>query len=602
VPDTQTDAPTAPPPEQPPEPPATDPETTSPVVAGEATAPGPAETGPEVASAAPVEPAPGAPADPPPAPTQDATEAKTAPPVSETTDAPAATPRSQPQSARGKGRADYANDAEYEEALLAYVREQAAVPSNSAADYSKGFSGTKADTDAEKAFGDMMKAGAAGEGRFPVVDCTCTRPEKSKAEEHGDDCTGKWLRTLNQQETCYLYIHTITHQVLGVRPAGFVDPEEEKRKALALLDPFAGFNTLWVRDVSDIAAATAAAWKDGCVLLLLAEEEGDDNIYAKVKEMLVEAEGHHVVDTRPLALGPVRTKVKFPDCVEAARCQLVTAMQTGTTLVIDVHDQAPAFADKICNEPKYKNSFPIQVFDPKASPVSGWFRKPYKPTDGDQVLSPGFRSCIVAALGPGVFEKELSQKIPKWSQVLPVRVKCGVQDVQIPAVPDLIGHIISQGKTPLLLDSSADDLVSTGLAYGHTTVLEAKKMVVQKLQGVPVPEILEYCRTQLVTALKHGNTLLIRLSDACPDLVNTYSAPDLFPAALVLERGGAAVAQREVTELFVRDEDKENGVFAVREGFKVVVVAATTADKVVERLGGALPLHLLRPVTVSTSS
>lgn len=66
----------------------------------------------------------------------------------------------------------------------------------------------------------MLRGSTEGErldakNPFPRQPCTCTMKEDGA---HGADCQGKWLRTLNKHRTCYLYVHTITHEITGEPP------------------------------------------------------------------------------------------------------------------------------------------------------------------------------------------------------------------------------------------------------------------------------------------------------------------------------------------------------------------------------------------------
>ncbi len=53
-----------------------------------------------------------------------------------------------------------------------------------------------------------------------------------KAPPASDYSKGRWIRTLNGQETCYLYIHTTTYQMQGTRPSDFVSDGDDAPKAV----------------------------------------------------------------------------------------------------------------------------------------------------------------------------------------------------------------------------------------------------------------------------------------------------------------------------------------------------------------------------------
>ena len=104
---------------------------------------------------------------------------------------------------------------DYEAKLVAWVKKldtgSALAPEG---DHSKGIGGTKEDSQNEKAAGELLRGGADGkeEDEFRVEPCTCKVDDEG---EHAKDCTGKWIKTLNKQKTCYLFVHTITHMVTG---------------------------------------------------------------------------------------------------------------------------------------------------------------------------------------------------------------------------------------------------------------------------------------------------------------------------------------------------------------------------------------------------
>jgi hypothetical protein len=58
-----------------------------------------------------------------------------------------------------------------------------------------------------------------------------------KAPPASDYSKGRWIRTLNGQDTCYLYIHTTTYQMQGNRPDDFVSEGDDAPKAVRLTQP-----------------------------------------------------------------------------------------------------------------------------------------------------------------------------------------------------------------------------------------------------------------------------------------------------------------------------------------------------------------------------
>lgn len=129
-----------------------------------------------------------------------------------------------------------------EKELIAWVKR---LNFNSSSDYSQSFAGTKLDTILEKAYGEILKGVDDPENKdnlFPRQPCTCTRTPEG---HHGSDCTGKWLRVLSPTSGCYLYVHTITHEITGTKPENYIPDEakdaERQRKIEAALGKFGTF-------------------------------------------------------------------------------------------------------------------------------------------------------------------------------------------------------------------------------------------------------------------------------------------------------------------------------------------------------------------------
>lgn len=139
---------------------------------------------------------------------------------------------------------------------------------------------------------------------------------------------------------------------------------------------------------------------------------------------------------------------------------------------------------------------------------------------------------------------------------------------------------------------------------------------------------LEACRSLLVTAMREGNTLVIKIclggnggvrfvegdsSGGC------FVAPDYLPSS-IFEPG--AVCNAAVWSLFVRSEDmycqyaqlfssisfssivtqnrREAGsrIFAIRPGFNIIVTSTCTAKTYRRSLHKLLPLHRMRVIQV----
>lgn len=89
-------------------------------------------------------------------------------------------------------------------------------------------------------------------------------------------------------------------------------------------------------------------------------------------------------------------------------------------------------------------------------------------------------------------------------------IHCKLQDLEA-----ALKAAFDSTLTPLILDCSEDDKVCSYFSYQHCEILEAKALILEAKRSLP--DAMEKARKALVNAMKHGKTLLIRLSNAAPD-------------------------------------------------------------------------------------
>ena len=467
-----------------------------------------------------------------------------------------------------------------------------------------------------------------------------------KAPPPSDYAKGKWVRTLNAQETCYLYAHTTTYQIQGTRPDDFEGGDDEGPAE----DPFASFPTC---HLSGIEGAIDQAWNvDGKVPLLLCD--GDEG-YNTVRKSFEDA-GAQFLCVKPFVQGVIKTKIKFADHVETARQRAIKAMKAGKTLVIELSDVGtPDWKEKICNVDAYKKVFPIWMLDPtshRECDKHGQVFKKDDKSDGpngedwDELLNvtiKNYRIVYISACGPGNYEKEMTLTFfpqNKWT-ALRVKSAVSVRECNIKAVVNAIDTAVhALGKVPLILDETEN--TDTFMAFQRCSIIEMKALILKK-GSIGIEAVLEEMRTKLVQALKNGQTLLLRLTDSAPDILGDYSSDSAFPAKAIFSvntvqvedadepaeqqyggfggkvgetTGGTAgyaqgqfqknfgtkgvfdVTKKEWLDKVFRDADKEAGAAVAREGFKVVVTSNFTVEKVKERLA-SLPLGSLEIIKIT---
>ncbi|KAG1671553.1 hypothetical protein FOA52_011275 [Chlamydomonas sp. UWO 241] len=242
----------------------------------------------------------------------------------------------------------------------------------------------------EKGFADLMRGegGTNPTDPFPREPCTCSMGSDG---EHGTDCSGKWLRTLNGQGNCYVYVHTITHEMRGIRPPNFVtradlDAERARRDESALGGKWLAFPSCHLAEWRE--AAVRVFSQEGKTPLLVVDEP---HTYTALLASVSSPSGGELVDTRALVLPVARTGIKFEDAFEALSGRMGAALKAGRPIVLDCSDNSPHWLDKLCKAPKYRAKFPEQVFNPRSQ---AW--------RGGVSGGPGFAVVLLTTLDPKI--------------------------------------------------------------------------------------------------------------------------------------------------------------------------------------------------------
>ncbi|TPX59695.1 hypothetical protein PhCBS80983_g02304 [Powellomyces hirtus] len=155
--------------------------------------------------------------------------------------------------------------------------------------------------------------------------------------------------------------------------------------------------------------------------------------------------------------------------------------------------------------------------------------------------------------------------------------------------------------TPLILDRSRR--VGTFFQYSSDfdgIFIPAKKFLLQTLvqKTMTMQEALETLRGTLVTAMKYGRTLVIDMADSATDFLHKFTSDTEFPSAIVLAECGRKIAREEHWSRVVREEDKEKGVFVVREGFKVIITSVFELEDYEDFLKSAIPMDEMIPIHI----
>ena len=471
----------------------------------------------------------------------------------------------------------------YEQRLLFYARSMEAA-AGGGGDWSQGVGGSKAEYEAEKDFESVLTGGG--------TDRNCTA---SALPDVPTNCPSRWVRTLNRQETCYLYIHTTTHELRSTRPADYVgapgensdsssggggvgaggvsaaeEARERKRRAReAERKLAASFPSI---PLATVVEDVRALYITGVVPLLLVERRADAELVASAFSQ-DESVGR-VIDLRPMSGG---TRTKPADCLEAARTGLVSAMKTGAPLLFDLGSRCPPLRDRIWQNAKQKAKLPQSAFEAGDGAASATARAVFirAKGDGPPKVTPGYCCAVLAQVAPTRHENELGSQL--YLEHMGARVvRC---NVELPVVGprgliQWLDDVQGRGKIPLILDRGINRVVETVLETMKSVVTLNAKGLVVGTRTKPMSEVRESARTKLVAALKHGQMLHIAMKDAAPNFTQKLCDDDTLPLTLFTAAGDALDDQQQaMAERVYREADLESGFAVVRKGFRVVLTS-----------------------------
>jgi hypothetical protein len=284
-------------------------------------------------------------------------------------------------------------------------------------DYSKGFSGTAADTKAEKEFEKMMREGGGDESDieeytlFPVLAPPLL---KYREEEMALRAAGPWCRVLTSNG-CFMYCHSLTRAIVSLRPDDYVD-EDIKGVLLAEEAPVDPANGLFSCHITELPTCLDKLRDQGetkTFLILDGTEDHQTLTFYSMKAMLE--------DVSSLVIPYATSGVKRTDVMERCRAKLVGALKSGSTFVLylgGVTIEHADFKSKLCK----KDTMPSEVFQeggaklfaPKSNPR---YKLLYRPQDldsgsGNAIARESFRFMCVSTLSPFEYEEKLQESIP----------------------------------------------------------------------------------------------------------------------------------------------------------------------------------------------
>jgi hypothetical protein len=171
----------------------------------------------------------------------------------------------------------------------------------------------------------------------------------------------------------------------------------------------------------------------------------------------------------------------------------------------------------------------------------------------------------------------------------------GKIEIPLTKMPEAVEWSLKAGLTPMILDDSEDNKVDTFYSYQSAIVLDGKKMGLDMtINKVPIEEVMEDARKKLVAALKHGNFLVVALTQSAADFATKFNddsepvkasgldfsdGKKYLPLA-TFANGGRGLVAEEMLQSLWRDEDKEQGIVCARDpdSFHVIVTSRFSAE------------------------
>jgi hypothetical protein len=307
------------------------------------------------------------------------------------------------------------------------------------ADYSKSFSGSAADTKAEKEAAALMK----GEEDTKEVEVNpLLDPPKAAYSTFTTNAdlakrydralllsVGQWLKYFSNSG-CYLYINTCTKEVASVRPSSY-DEDEDKGGGIL---PEEELNNVGAGGGGAMGAAEAGEKvPEGVVVCSLRDLPGavDRAVEDKKTPLILDPSEdgkvktffdykYRLADASPLALPFAKSGLKRSDAVESYRKTLVGALKAGTTFALylgELTQDDVNWKKKLCK----KDCFPSETMVEAGRKL---FSPPYEPRyrlifreedleEGEIVLKneENFRTVVISALKPKDYEAKLGESL-----------------------------------------------------------------------------------------------------------------------------------------------------------------------------------------------
>jgi hypothetical protein len=288
------------------------------------------------------------------------------------------------------------------------------------ADYSKGFSGTAADTKAEKDFAKLaMGDHGAEEDDVPDDEKVLLAP-LSDVSPHDLDAMrnlSPWCKVMGGTG-CFIWVHPITRETATQRPENFVDEEVAEVNT----DDFNGLPFVLMENLLPEIERIVDVEKKTPLLL---DDSFDRNLatYFQYKGVLVDGTKMNL---------PLRNKArpKPKDWMENFRASAVEAMKRGQTLALDMGecDNGKLPLEKtLCKPDSVPKSIMLMggrgLTSSKMYYMKVW-REP-ELEHGEAIVNPDFRFVVITQHSPKVYAKEIGEETLNLDNFYPLVVVSG---------------------------------------------------------------------------------------------------------------------------------------------------------------------------------
>lgn len=183
----------------------------------------------------------------------------------------------------------------------------------------------------------------------------------------------------------------------------------------------------------------------------------------------------------------------------------------------------------------------------------------------------------------------------------------GLPVVNVKDMPAEVERVIKElKKTPLLIDTSPNQVVRTFYSYNSCLEDISSLIVPFGKSGVKKEDVMERCRQRLVGAMKSGQYFVLYLGGVSiehADLKNKLCKKDTFPKESLVHAGQKLLEPEyePMYKLIYRQADLESGEAIVRDGFASIVVTTLSAFEYEKQLEDCIPLGYMYPIFIQTS-